>query len=88
MMSRTRITTALCLLAAGLPATAAAAPSRVTWTIQGTVSTICRLDFDRPVATEPNGGIVELGSYSELCNDRDGYRIVMQHPAGLQNASV
>ena len=34
-----------------------------------------------------SNGVVDLGSFSELCNNREGYRVVLQHPEGL-NASV
>src|SRR4051812_9120168 len=88
MMSLNRLKIALCLVAASLPAVAVAGQSRTTLTIQGTVATICHVDFDRPIAGAASGGTVDLGHFEELCNDRDGYRIVIQHPAGLQNASV
>jgi len=88
MILRTSTSIALCLAAAALPAAGVAAPSRATWTVQGRVATLCRIDFDRPLAGQATGGVIELGTYSTLCNDRDGYRIVMRHAAGLQHAAI
>lgn len=62
---------------AGEPATHAIA-------IHAVVKTICRVDF-APTAVQ-GGRSVDLGTVDELCNDPQGSRMVLVHPAGLKGA--
>lgn len=54
--------------------------------IRGIVPTVCRVQFSQP--TVANGPVIQLGQMQQLCNNIDGYRVVMQHPAGLNGATV
>lgn len=62
---------------------AAAGP---VFNITGRVATVCR------VSLAGGGASVEgeqmLGRLTELCNNVDGYRLVLLHPAGLEGAFV
>lgn len=55
--------------------------------IMGRVATVCRVSLAGGAsAVEP--GEQMLGRLTELCNNVDGYRLVLLHPAGLQDAFV
>lgn len=55
--------------------------------IMGRVATVCRVSLvGGASAVEP--GEQMLGRLTELCNNVDGYRLVLLHPAGLQDAFV
>lgn len=87
MRRKAAFTFGLCLLGAASFAPAHADPHSATFRIVGTVSTICQIEFQSQAVT-PGNDVVELGQVSELCNNEDGYRVIMQHPAGLQNAKI
>lgn len=59
-----------------------------TITIRAFVPVICHVELlGSPGA--PNGdGIVPLGVAEEFCNSAAGYRVLIQHPAGLVDAAV
>ena len=65
-----------------------AAPDRSRFSIGGTVATLCRIDFDRPALPSSLAHVVDLGRYTLLCNSREGFRIVVQHPPNLPNAAI
>lgn len=76
----------LTLIAATAGGSAAlAAPSSTQIAIHGVVPTICRVQFANPVV-QPEAGVLNLGNMSEFCNQGEGYRVVVRHPAGLQQA--
>lgn len=79
------LTAALIAAASAVPAHAA--PERAVFQISGIVPTICRVSFNQPVISM-GGDMVELGTFEQLCNDRDGYRVVLQHPANMQGAQI
>ena len=56
--------------------------------IMGRVATVCRVSLagGSPLITE--NGERDLGRLTELCNNVDGYRLVLLHPAGLEDAAV
>lgn len=56
--------------------------------IMGRVATVCRVSLTdgRTPSFEP--GEQMLGRLTELCNNVDGYRLVLLHPAGLEDAFV
>ena len=74
-------------LIGGLPTGAAQAESNTTIGIRGIVRTVCRVEFNQASAPV-SGDTVDLGRMTQLCNNIDGYRVVMQHPAGLGGATV
>jgi len=75
-------------LATCLPAGHAAADGTTTTIrLHGVVPTICRAQFSAGQAL-PNGPIFDLGTLSELCNNLGGYRLILSHAAGFQNATV
>lgn len=55
--------------------------------IVGRVATVCRVSLDGQAAmAEP--GEQKLGRLTELCNNVEGYRLVLVHPIGLEDAVV
>lgn len=66
------------------PAYAAAASS---FTVTGVVPTVCRASIDGDFSPL-HAGLNDLGRITELCNDVDGYRLVLSHPAGVEDASM
>jgi len=55
--------------------------------IMGRVATVCRVSLaGRATPVEP--GEQMLGRLTELCNNVEGYRLVLLHPAGLEDAYV
>lgn len=56
--------------------------------IMGRVPTICRVSLEGgyPLGTEESER--PLGTLIELCNNVEGYRLVLVHPAGLQDAAI
>jgi hypothetical protein len=55
--------------------------------IAGRVATICRVSLDQP-ATMVESGEQKLGRLTELCNNVEGYRLVLVHPTGLEDAFI
>lgn len=69
-----------------LPAgTAQAEPSTTRINIRGIVPTICRVEFSQ-AAVATGEDRVDLGQMTQLCNNIEGYRVIVQHPAGLSGA--
>jgi len=56
--------------------------------IMGRVATVCRVSLAGGNAPTIAPGEQMLGRLTELCNNVDGYRLVLLHPAGLQDAFV
>lgn len=56
--------------------------------IMGRVATVCRVSLAGGGATTLEQGEQMLGRLTELCNNVDGYRLVLLHPAGLEDAFV
>lgn len=56
-----------------------------TFAVMGIVPTVCRADINGDVSML-HQGVNDLGRITELCNDVDGYRLVLDHPTGLQGA--
>ena len=63
---------------------ASAATERASFRLAGTVHTICRVSFSGTGQASQNS--IDLGNVEQLCNSRNGYRVVMQHPANLGQA--
>lgn len=80
-----QITTALTATALILAAGPAAASS-VSIGINGRVGTVCRVEIGGAPAPRFEAGETSLGRMTELCNNVEGYRLVLSHPLGLQDA--
>lgn len=55
--------------------------------VRAIAQTVCRVEVDHPVAASSSGP-VDLGRMSELCNNVDGYRVVLTHAPNLTGASA
>lgn len=71
---------------AGALAAPALAADGVSISFSGRVPTVCRVSMASSTALPLREGRNELGRTAELCNSEDGYRLVLNHPAGLTNA--
>ncbi|KJV40314.1 hypothetical protein [Brevundimonas sp. KM4] len=56
--------------------------------IMGRVATVCRVSLAGGSPRVAENGKRDLGRLTELCNNVDGYRLVLLHPAGLEDAAV
>ncbi len=56
--------------------------------ISGRVPTICTVDADLQATSSLVSGRNSLGRLVELCNNREGYRLVLKHPSGLRGATI
>jgi hypothetical protein len=54
--------------------------------IRGTVRTICRVEVGAAAVPAFQAGETGLGRMTELCNNVEGYRLILIHPAGLVDA--
>jgi hypothetical protein len=76
---------AACATAVLAPSASWSTPDVSSFRFTGVVKTICRLEMDN-VAQYRSQDVVDFGQVVELCNNRAGYRITMQHPANMQGA--
>lgn len=86
-MSNFKTTAKLMAVAAmlsGLAGPAAAFDASIQ--IFGRVPTICRVEIGGGFNPALTAGEHSLGQMTELCNNVDGYRLVLNHPAGLEGA--
>lgn len=78
------------LFAAGAALTAAfpvaAEPVSTELRISGIVPTICNVSFGTGMGRS-TGSAIELGTMARFCNDSAGYRVVLETPRGLSNAT-
>ncbi len=51
--------------------------------ISGRVPTICTVDANLQATSNLAPGVNSLGRLVELCNNREGYRLVLKHPSGM-----
>ena len=56
--------------------------------IVGRVPTICRVSLEGGYTLGSDASERPLGTLVELCNNVEGYRLVLVHPAGLKDAAV
>ena len=56
--------------------------------IMGRVATVCRVSLAGGSPQVAENGERDLGRLTELCNNVDGYRLVLLHPSGLEDAAV
>ena len=71
------------MMAMGVPAQASN-----TIGISGRVKTVCTVDLAGGSASPSTNGEINLGLMTELCNNLGGYRLVLHHPAGLDQARL
>jgi hypothetical protein len=61
--------------------------SEQTIYLRAFVPVYCEVEI-APTGVPSGNGVVPLGQSTELCNAPRGYRIILEHPAGLTNAAV
>ncbi len=63
-----------------------AAADGVSIGINATARTICRVEVGAAATPTFEAGETALGRMTELCNNVEGYRLILIHPAGLVDA--
>lgn len=78
------------LAASGLSAQAdtGVSKSSTVFRISGYVPVLCRVELATSVSVPDEDGIARLGVAKEFCNAARGYRVFVNHPAGLEGAAV
>lgn len=56
--------------------------------LQGFVPVLCRVNLSMSLGVVDENGVAQLGTAQEFCNAPRGYRVLVQHPAGLSGAAV
>jgi hypothetical protein len=64
-----------------------AASERAGFRMTAVVKTVCRLELPE-LKTGSSGQIIDFGSFYQLCNARNGYRVTMRHPANMTGATL
>jgi len=87
MVSRSDILkTATLAAAVSLLGVAPAFAGGVSIGIRATARTICRVEVGAAVIPAFETGETGLGRMTELCNNVEGYRLILNHPVGLVDA--
>lgn len=86
-MNASRLTGVLLSLAASLLLAGQASAGPVI-NFMGRVPTVCRVSLAGTIAPDLGPGEQMLGRLTELCNNVEGYRLVLLHPSGLEDAFV
>lgn len=71
---------------AGLMAASPMMAGGVTIGINARARTICKVEVGAVMLPTFQAGENALGRMTELCNNVDGYRLILLHPAGLEDA--
>lgn len=87
MPSRYRAATGAFIAAAALVATPTQASNEQTIYLRAYVPVYCNVEL-LPGVAQQGSGLVTLGQSMELCNAPRGYRVILQHPAGLTDATL
>ena len=69
-------------------ATAATAYDGTSISVTGRVPTVCQVSLSSQPVHAMQTGANDLGVMRELCNSLAGYRVTLNHPAGLVDAWV
>lgn len=77
----------MCLAATAVGSSVNASSERAGFRLSAVVNTVCRLELPG-ASTGGNGQVIDFGSFYQLCNSRNGYRVVMRHPANLEGATL
>ena len=84
---RRKILTAVLLTAVTAGPAIAADMERAVFRLSAIVPTVCHISFGG-MATPAQNGLVDLGNFAEVCNDRQGFRITMSHGSELDGAEL
>lgn len=87
MLSRIKAAGGAVVVSAALLATPTSAHTEQTIQLRAYVPFYCNVELV-PSAWPQRDGVVMLGQSLELCNAPNGYRIILQHPAGLTDATL
>ena len=90
-MSSKHIAGAVALLLAGsvsAQADTGSSHASTTFRISGYVPVLCHVEVASGGGTPQDDGIVDLGRAEEFCNAPRGYRVLVNHPAGLDGAAM
>lgn len=87
MLPDKRIAAAAAIAAIALLATPTMAHEEQTVYLRAHVPLYCSVQFV-PTGASSENGLVTLGQSFELCNAPRGYRVILQHPAGLADAAL
>lgn len=85
-MYRHAFGSSIALIAIASPATAIGQGSNIS--ISGRVPTVCTVDANLQASSNFSSGVNSLGRIVALCNNREGYRLVLQHPSGIPGATI
>ena len=87
MLPDNRIAAGAAFAAVALLATPTMAHDEQTIYLTAHVPVYCNVEL-MASGMQYQDGLVVLGQSMELCNAPRGYRVILQHPAGLANAAV
>jgi hypothetical protein len=76
-----------CIASTAFGSGLSASSERAGFRMTAFVSTVCRLELPG-INTGANGQIIDFGSFYQLCNARNGYRVTMRHPANMEGATL
>jgi hypothetical protein len=74
-----------CLMTASFGTSLSAASERSGFRLAAVVNTVCRLELPG-AGTAQSNDVIDFGSFYQLCNARNGYRVTMRHPANMEGA--
>jgi hypothetical protein len=77
----------ICFAATAIGSGVYASSERAGFRLSAVVNTVCRLELPGTTAGA-SGQIIDFGSFYQLCNARNGYRVVMRHPANMEGATL
>lgn len=80
--------TALVMVAVPVEASNHARSASLTINLRAYVPVLCRVQLNLAQASPDENGMVDLGDATEFCNSPRGYKVYLQHPAGLEDAAV
>jgi hypothetical protein len=72
------------MITGALPANAT---ERANFRVSGIVHTVCRLDIAGSSSVR-NTGFIDFGTFTQLCNAKSGFRVIMQHPTNMGGATL
>ena len=56
--------------------------------ISARARTVCTASFVQPLPTSLAAGASNRGRAENLCNNLEGFQLILEHPRGLQNARI
>jgi hypothetical protein len=75
-----------CLVAPSFATSLSATTESASFRMSGVVRTVCRLELPAPAAQASD--VIDFGSFYQLCNSRNGYRVTLTHPTNLEGATL